>query len=90
MPFDVRSDEVTLETTIPQQTLSDLGETLVEAIEGGYYDTPRRITPVDSWRTRVSQDRPAVISSTAQRKGCGKLSNVEHDAKANIVASSDC
>lgn len=77
MPFEVVDGETTLETTVPQGTLSELGETLDEfgirysverirqeteseslltdrqrwlldeAIERGYYDTPRRITLVD-------------------------------------------
>ncbi|MGB9955670.1 helix-turn-helix domain-containing protein [Haloferax prahovense] len=77
MPFEVRDGKMLLEATIPQKTLSDLGETLDkfgiqytverilqevesdsvltdsqrwlldEAIERGYYDTPRRTTLVD-------------------------------------------
>jgi len=78
MPFEVKDGEMALEVTVPQQTLSDLGETLDqfgiqytveriqqepdsdspllterqqwlldEAIERGYYDTPRRTTLVD-------------------------------------------
>lgn len=77
MPFEVNDGEMSLEVTIPQQTLSALGETLEEcgiqytleriqqetdsdslltdrqqwlldqAIEHGYYDTPRRTTLVD-------------------------------------------
>jgi predicted DNA binding protein len=77
MPFEVQDGEMSLEATIPQQTLSKLGETLDrfgiqytveriqqeiesdsllterqrwlldEAIERGYYDTPRRTTLVD-------------------------------------------
>jgi len=77
MPFEVQDGEMVLEATIPQQNLSQLGETFDEmgipyrvdriqqdvesdslltdrqqwlldkAIEGGYYDTPRRTTLVD-------------------------------------------
>lgn len=77
MPFEVEDGEMTLEATIPQQTLSELGETfdefgiqytieriqqevesdplltdrqrwlLDEAIDRGYYDTPRRATLVE-------------------------------------------
>ncbi|MGB9958858.1 bacterio-opsin activator [Haloferax sp. Atlit-6N] len=77
MPFEVRDGQMSLEATIPQKTLSDLGETLDkfgiqytverilqevesdsvltdrqqwllnEAIERGYYDTPRRTTLVN-------------------------------------------
>lgn len=77
MPFEVKDGEMSLEGTIPQQTLSKLGEALDrfgiqytveriqqeiesdsllterqrwlldEAIERGYYDTPRRTTLVD-------------------------------------------
>lgn len=76
-PFEVEDGEMALEATIPQQTLSGLGDTLDEfgiqytveriqqdvdshasltkrqqwlldeAIERGYYDTPRRTTLVD-------------------------------------------
>ncbi|WP_135536907.1 helix-turn-helix domain-containing protein [Halostella pelagica] len=76
MPFEVRDGEMTLEATIPQQNLSELGETLDdfgiaytveriqqevesdslltdrqlwlldEAIDRGYYDTPRRTSLV--------------------------------------------
>ncbi|WP_223270985.1 helix-turn-helix domain-containing protein [Halomicrobium mukohataei] len=77
MPFEVVDGRMTLEATLPQETLSELGETLDnfgirytveriqqesesdsllterqewvldEAIERGYYDTPRRTTLVD-------------------------------------------
>lgn len=77
MPFEVRAGSMTLEATIPQQTLSELGtaldelgiqytveriqqnvgsDTLLtdrqqwvldEAIDRGYYDTPRRTTLVE-------------------------------------------
>jgi predicted DNA binding protein len=77
MPVTVRDGEMSLEVTIPQATLSDLGETLDsvgisytveriqqdvetdqllterqgwlldEAIDRGYYDTPREITLVE-------------------------------------------
>ncbi|WP_049928752.1 helix-turn-helix domain-containing protein [Halopiger goleimassiliensis] len=77
MPFEVADGRMTLETTLPQHQLSDLGERLEEAgvryridriqpeaesdalltdrqrwllheaIDRGYYDTPRRITLVD-------------------------------------------
>jgi len=79
MPFEVQDGEMTLEATVPQETLSELGETLDEfgirytvdrirqdvesgsesllterqqwlldeAIDRGYYDTPRRTTLVD-------------------------------------------
>jgi predicted DNA binding protein len=77
LPFEVRDAELTLEVTVPQETLSEFGETLDrvgiqytverirqetesdpllterqqwlldEAIERGYYDTPRRTTLVE-------------------------------------------
>lgn len=77
MPFEVRGGKMNLEATIPQQSLSELGETLDrvgitytvervqqdvesdpllterqrwvlnEAIDRGYYDTPRHTTLVD-------------------------------------------
>ncbi|WP_245545404.1 helix-turn-helix domain-containing protein [Halomicrobium katesii] len=77
MSFEVVDGRMTLEATLPQETLSELGETLDnfgirytveriqqepesdsllterqewvldEAIERGYYDTPRRTTLVD-------------------------------------------
>lgn len=77
MPFELQDGAMSLEATIPQQTLSDLGDTLDkfgiqytvdriqhdvesdpllterqewlldEAIDHGYYDTPRRTTLVD-------------------------------------------
>lgn len=77
MPFEVKDGKMLFEATVPQQTLSALGETLDEfgiqytveriqqevesdslltdrqqwlldqAIEHGYYDTPRRTTLVD-------------------------------------------
>lgn len=76
-PFEVQDGEMSLEATVPQETLSELGETLDdlgirytveqiqqepesesllterqewlldEAIERGYYDTPRQTTLVD-------------------------------------------
>jgi predicted DNA binding protein len=77
LPLELRDGEMTLEVTVPQETLSEFGETLDqfgiqytvdriqqdvesepvltdrqqwvldEAIERGYYDTPRRITLVE-------------------------------------------
>lgn len=77
LPLELRDGEMTLEVTVPQQTLSEFGETLDqfgirytvdriqqdvesepvltdrqqwvldEAIERGYYDTPRRTTLVE-------------------------------------------
>lgn len=120
MPFEVRNGEMTLETTIPQQTLSDLGETLDkfgiqytveriqqdvefdsllterqhrildEAIERGYYDTPRRITLVDlAEDLGIAKSTCSEILHRAEERVLKDYKSGERDAKANIVASSD-
>lgn len=120
MPFEVRNGEMTLETTIPQQTLSDLGETLDkfgiqytveriqqdvefdsllterqhrildEAIERGYYDTPRRITLVDlAEDLGIAKSTCSDILHRAEERVLKDYKSGERDAKANIVASSD-
>jgi hypothetical protein len=120
MPFEVRNGEMTLETTIPQQTLSDLGETLDkfgiqytveriqqevefdsllterqqwildEAIERGYYDTPRRITLVDlAEELGIAKSTCSDILHRAEERVLKDYQSGERDAKSNIVASSD-
>lgn len=120
MPFEVRDSEMTLETTIPQQTLSDLGETLDkfgiqytveriqqdvesnsllterqqwildEAIERGYYDTPRRITLVDlAEELSIAKSTCSEILHRAEERMLKDYRRDERDAKTNIVASSD-
>lgn len=120
MPFEVRNGEMTLETTIPQQTLSDLGDTLDkfgiqytvdriqqdvefdsllterqhrildEAIERGYYDTPRRITLVDlAEDLGIAKSTCSDILHRAEERVLKEYKSGERDAKANIVASSD-
>lgn len=120
MPFEVRNGEMTLETTIPQQTLSDLGETLErfgiqytveriqqdvefdsllterqqwildEAIERGYYDTPRRITLVDlAEELGIAKSTCSDILHRAEERVLKDYQSDERDAKSNIVASSD-
>ena len=120
MPFEVRNGEMTLETTIPQQTLSELGETLErfgiqytveriqqdvefdsllterqqwildEAIERGYYDTPRRITLVDlAEELGIAKSTCSDILHRAEERVLKDYQSNERDAKSNIVASSD-
>lgn len=120
MPFEVRNGKMTLETTVPQQTLSDLGETLDtcgiqytveriqqdvesdsllterqqwildEAIERGYYDTPRRITLVElAEELSIAKSTCSEILHRAEERVLKDYRRDESNAKTNMVASSD-
>ncbi|NLV11679.1 bacterio-opsin activator [Halomicrobium mukohataei] len=117
MPFEVVDGQMTLEATLPQETLSELGETLDdfgiqytverirqepesdsllterqewvldEAIERGYYDTPRRTTLVDL------ADELGVAKSTCSEilhRAEGRVLKEyrDDDAPSEVVASS--
>lgn len=120
MPFEVRDGRMTLEATVPQQTLSDLGETLDEfgirytverirqetesdsllterqqwlldeAIERGYYDTPRRTTLVDlAEELGIAKSTCSEILHRAEGRVLKEYRNDDHDVPPEIAASSD-
>lgn len=120
MPFDVREGEMDLEVTIPQQTLSKLGETLDrfgigytvdriqqnvksddllterqqwlldEAIERGYYDTPRRTSLVAlASDLGIAKSTCSEILHRAEERVVKKYRHEDRDASPGITVSSD-
>jgi len=120
MPFEVRDGKMTLEVTVPQQTLSDLGETLDkfgiqytveriqqemdsesllterqqwlldEAIERGYYDTPRRITLVDlAEELDIAKSTCSEILHRAEERVLKENRSGDHNIPSGITATSD-
>lgn len=121
MPFEVRDGKMTLEVTVPQQTLSALGETLDkfgiqytveriqqeidsdssllterqqwlldEAIERGYYDTPRRTTLVDlAEEMDIAKSTCSEILHRAEERVLKENRNNTRDIPSGITATSD-
>ncbi|MFB6195268.1 MAG: helix-turn-helix domain-containing protein [Haloplanus sp.] len=120
MPFDVSDGEMTLEVTVPQRTLSDLGWTLEEfgiqytveriqqevesdslltdrqqwvldeAIERGYYDTPRGITLVDlAADLDIAKSTCSEILHRAEGRVLKEYRSGEHDACPDVVVTPD-
>lgn len=120
MPFEVVDGQMTLEATIPQGTLSELGKTLDnfgiqytveriqqetesdsllterqgwvldEAIERGYYDTPRRTTLVDlADELDIAKSTCSEILHRAEGQVLKEYRDDDRDIASEIVASSD-
>jgi hypothetical protein len=121
MPFEVKDGKMALEVTVPQQTLSDLGETLDkfgirytvkriqqetdadspllterqqwlldEAIERGYYDTPRRTTLVDlAEELDIVKSTRSEILHRAEERVLKENRNNGRDISSGISAASD-
>jgi hypothetical protein len=120
MPFEVRAGEMTLEATIPQQTLSELGETLDEfginytveriqqdvesdplltdrqqlvldeAIDRGYYDTPRETTLVNlADELGMAKSTCSEILHRAEGRVLKQYRSDDRDAAPELAASSD-
>jgi predicted DNA binding protein len=121
MPFEVADGKMALNVTVPQQTLSDLGETLDkfgiqynveriqqepdsespllterqqwlldEAIERGYYDTPRRITLVElAKELDIAKSTCSEILHRAEERVLKENRSGDRDTISAITASSD-
>lgn len=120
MPFEVRDGEMTLEATIPQETLSELGETLDkfgirytveriqqevksdplltdrqewvldEAIDHGYYDTPRRTTLVDlADELDMAKSTCSEILHRAEERIVKEYRNGECNVSPDVAVPSD-
>jgi len=120
MPFEVRDGEMTLEATIPQETLSELGKTLDEfgirytveriqqevdpdplltdrqewvldeAINHGYYDTPRRTTLVDlADELDMAKSTCSEILHRAEERIVKEYRNGECNVSPNVAVTSD-
>lgn len=120
MPFEVCNSEMTLEVTIPQQTLSDLGDTLDEfgirynveriqqeiesdpllterqqwildqAIDRGYYDTPRRTTLVNlADELDIAKSTCSEILHRAEGRVLKKHREDERDSPPEMAVLSD-
>ena len=120
VPFTVREGQLTLEVTIPQDTLSQLGaaldrvdisytveriqqhverETLLtdrqqclldEAIERGYYDTPRRTTLVDlASAVGISKSTCSEILHRAEERVVKEYRTGDGPAQQSIPVPSD-
>jgi len=120
MPFEVRDGEMTLEVTVPQETLSDLGDTLDEfgiqytvervqqavasgpllterqqrvldeAIDRGYYDTPRRTTLVDlAEELDIAKSTCSEILHRAEERVVKEYRRDDRDRLPEIPAPSD-
>jgi len=121
MPFEVKDGKMALEVTIPQETLSDLGETLDEfgiqytveriqqeidsdssllterqqwlldeAIERGYYDTPRRTTLVDlAEELDIAKSTCSEILHRAEERVLKENRSDDQDIPSGIIATSD-
>jgi hypothetical protein len=116
MPFEVKDGRMTLEATIPQRTLSDLGSTLDrfgihytverirqetesepllterqrrvldQAIEHGYYDTPRRITLVDlAEELDIANSTCSEILHRAEERVVKEYRADDHDARTETA-----
>ncbi|WP_235853579.1 helix-turn-helix domain-containing protein [Halosimplex salinum] len=120
MPFEVRDGEMSLEVTVPQETLSGLAETLDEfgiqytveriqqevasdpllterqrrildeAIDRGYYDTPRRITLVDlAEELDIAKSTCSETLHRAEERVVKDYRSDERDLPPEIAATSD-
>lgn len=120
MPFEVRDGEMALEATIPQETLSELGEALDkfgikytveriqqeveseplltdrqewvldEAIDRGYYDTPRRTTLVGlAEDLDMAKSTCSEILHRAEERVVKEYRTEGRDIPPDIVATSD-
>ncbi|MFB6104214.1 MAG: helix-turn-helix domain-containing protein [Halobacteriaceae archaeon] len=121
MPFEVSDGQMTLEATVPQQTLSDLGTTLEkfgiqytveriqqepesdsalltkrqrwlldEAIDRGYYDTPRRITLVDlADELDIAKSTCSEILHRAEERVLKDLGRGAEEPPSGLRATSD-
>jgi len=121
MPFEVKDGKMALEVTVPQQTLSDLGETLDkfgiqytveriqqetdsdssllterqqwlldEAIERGYYDTPRRTTLVDlAEELDIAKSTCSEILHRAEERVLKENRSGDRNIPSGITATSD-
>jgi len=120
MPFEVRDGEMALEATIPQETLSELGEALDkfgiqytveriqqevesdplltdrqewvldEAIDRGYYDTPRRTTLVElAEDLDMAKSTCSEILHRAEERVVKEYRTKGRNIPPDIVATSD-
>lgn len=120
MPFEVSDGEMSLEATIPQETLSEFGETLDEfgirytveriqqevesdplltdrqewildeAIEHGYYDTPRQTTLVGlAEELDMAKSTCSEILHRAEERVVKAYRNGERDVSPDVTVTSD-
>jgi hypothetical protein len=121
MPFEVKDGKMALEVTVPQQTLSCLGETLDnfgiqytveqvqqepdsdspllteqqqwlldEAIDRGYYDTPRRTTLVGlAEELDIAKSTCSEILHRAEERVLKENRNDNRDDPSRMIATSD-
>lgn len=120
MPFEVRDAELTLEVTVPQQTLSKFGETLDkvgiqytveqiqqetesdsllterqqwlldEAIDRGYYDTPRQTTLVElADDVGIAKSTCSEILHRVEERVMKEYRRDDPDVHRNIAITSD-
>lgn len=120
MPFELQNGEMTLEATIPQQTLSGLGDTLDqfgiqytveriqqevesdplltdrqemvldEAIERGYYDSPRETTLVNlADEMDMAKSTCSEILHRAEGRVLKEYRSGDRDSPPELVVSSN-
>lgn len=120
MPFEVTDGELDLEVTIPQRTLSELGETLDEfgigytvecirqdissdpllterqqwlideAIDRGYYDTPRRTTLVElAEDLDIAKSTCSEILHRAEGRVLKSYRSEDSDSPSEVAVTSD-